>query len=164
MPSNRAPSPDGVVAEILKLGGQALASVMNPLYRTTRAWGMIPSSWNTAVVQLMWKAKGRRDNIVKYRPIALASSIFRKLKIMGSIRRRASGLGSVSGLSSSSNDLEAYVDYFSEFFAANGAKREEDNPYIILSGKYWLTHDTLSGMVGVSLITRRQGFMGFRQK
>ena len=58
MPNNKAPGPDGVMAEILKLGGQALASVMNPLYRTARAWGMVPSSWNTAVVQLIWKAKG----------------------------------------------------------------------------------------------------------
>ena len=39
---------------------------------------MVPSSWNTAVVQLIWRAKGQRDDIDKYRPIAL-TSIFRKV-------------------------------------------------------------------------------------
>ena len=37
MPKNKAPGPDGVTAEILQLGGQALVSVMYPLYRAVRA-------------------------------------------------------------------------------------------------------------------------------
>ena len=39
---------------------------------------MVPSSWNTAAVQLIWKAKGRGDDIDKYRPITL-TRIFRKV-------------------------------------------------------------------------------------
>ena len=78
MPNNKAPGPDGVTAEILKLGGQALVSVMYPLYRAVRRWGLVPSDWNVAALQLIWKAKGRRDDVDKYRPIAL-TSIFRKV-------------------------------------------------------------------------------------
>ena len=38
MPNNKAPGPDGVTAEIIKLGEQALVSVMYPLYRVVRTW------------------------------------------------------------------------------------------------------------------------------
>ena len=70
-PNNKAPGPDGATAEILKLGRQALVSVTYPLYRAVRAWGLIPSDWNVAALQLIWKAKGRRDDVDKYRPIAI---------------------------------------------------------------------------------------------
>lgn len=78
MPNNKAPGPDGILAEILKLGGQALVSVMYPLYRAICGSGLVPSDWNAAALQLIWKAKGRRDNVEMYRPIAL-TSIFRKV-------------------------------------------------------------------------------------
>ena len=78
MPNNKTPGPDGVTAEILKLWGQVLVSVMYPLYRAVKAWGLIPSDWNVAALQLIWKAKGRRDDVDKYRPIAL-TSVFRKV-------------------------------------------------------------------------------------
>ena len=51
---------------------------MYPLYRAVRAWGLVPSDWNVAALQLIWKVKGRRDDVDKYRPIAL-TSIFRKV-------------------------------------------------------------------------------------
>ena len=78
MPNNKAPGPDGVLAEILKLGGQAMVSVMYPLYKAICGCGLVPSDWNAAALQLIWKAKGRRDDVEMYRPIAL-TSIFRKV-------------------------------------------------------------------------------------
>ena len=39
------------------------------------------------------------------------------------------------------------ADYFSEFFAADGVKKEEDKPYVILSEKHWLIHDTPGGII-----------------
>ena len=78
MPKNKTPGPDGVTAEILQPGGRALVLVMYPLYRAVRAWGLVPSDWNVAARQLIWKTKGRRDDVDKYRPIAL-TSIFRKV-------------------------------------------------------------------------------------
>ena len=99
MPNNKAPGTDGVTAEILKLGGQALVSVMIPLYRTVRAWGVVPSNWHTAVIQLIWKGKGRRDDIDKYRPIAL-TSIFRKVlerTIMTQLQEYGGGLDVAQG-------------------------------------------------------------------
>ena len=78
MPNNKAPGPDGITVEILKLGGQALVSVMYLLYGAVRVWGLILSDWIVAALQLIWKAKGRRDDVDKYRPIALIS-IFRKV-------------------------------------------------------------------------------------
>ena len=78
MPNNKAPGLDGISAEILKLGGQSLTSVMYPLYKAGWACGMVPTEWNSAVLQLLWKGKGRRKDIEAYRPIAL-TSIFRKV-------------------------------------------------------------------------------------
>ena len=71
MPNNKAPGPDGVTAEILKLDGQSQESVMCPLYNAISVYGMVPSEWNVAALQLIWKAKGRRDDVEMYRPIAL---------------------------------------------------------------------------------------------
>lgn len=42
------------------------------------------------------------------------------------------------------------VDYFSEFFAANDAKSEEDGAYVILPERCWFTHYTPSGITGLS--------------
>ena len=53
MPSNKAPGPDGVTAELLKLGIQALMSAMGPLYKAAIAWGLMPSGWSVAVPQLI---------------------------------------------------------------------------------------------------------------
>ena len=69
------------------------------------------------------------------------------LKVMSNIRRRATGLGNASGLRSTHDDLSAYADYFSEFFAANSAERETIVPYVILSERYWLAHGTLSATI-----------------
>ena len=77
-PNNKEPGPDGITAEILKLGEQVLVSVMYPLRRAVGAWGLIPSDWNVVALQLIWKAEGRRDDVDEYRPIAL-SGIFRKV-------------------------------------------------------------------------------------
>ena len=73
MPAGKAPGLDGVTAEILKLGGQALMLVMFPIYRAASMHSCVPSDWNDVALQLMWKTKGRRDDIEKYRPIALTS-------------------------------------------------------------------------------------------
>ena len=88
MPNNKASGLDRITAEILKLGGQSLVSVMYPLYKAVRACGMVPSDWNSAALQLIWKGKGCRDDIETYRPIAL-TSIFRKVlerTIMGQLQ------------------------------------------------------------------------------
>lgn len=53
MQNNKAPGTNGITAGILKLGAQVLVSVMIPLCRTARVWGVIPSNWNTVVIQLM---------------------------------------------------------------------------------------------------------------
>lgn len=74
----KVPGSDGITAGILKLGGWTPVFVTHPLHRAVRARGLIPSDWNVTALQLIWKEKGRRDDVDKYRPIALAS-IFRKV-------------------------------------------------------------------------------------
>ena len=66
MPKNKGPGLDRATAEILQLWGQALVSVMYPLYRAVRAWGSVPSDWNAAALQLIWRAKGQRGSVDKY--------------------------------------------------------------------------------------------------
>lgn len=59
------------------------------------------------------------------------------LGIVSSIRRRISAWSNASGLRSTPDDLEAYVDYFSEFFTANSAESGSVVLYVILSERYW---------------------------
>ena len=66
---------------------------------------------------------------------------------MSNIRRRVSGRSNASGPKSIPDDLEAYADYFSEILAANSAEREVVAPYVILSERHWLSHDTISGFI-----------------
>lgn len=51
MPNNKAHGTDEVI----------------PLCRTVKAWGVIPSNQNTAMIQLIWRGKGLRDDDDKYR-------------------------------------------------------------------------------------------------
>ena len=78
MPSNKSPGADGVTAEVLRIGGGALLSVMTPLYESVMRSCTVPRRWNVAVLQLIWKKKGNRERIESYRPISL-TSIFRKV-------------------------------------------------------------------------------------
>ena len=78
MPNNKAPGVDGITSEIIKLGGEPLYGVLLPLYRAILRSGNVPENWNTAALHLIWKQKGRRDDVKMYRPIAL-TQVFRKI-------------------------------------------------------------------------------------
>lgn len=49
------------------------------------------------------------------------------------------------------------IRLLSKFFGANGAKREVDKVCVILSGKYRLTHETLSEIISVPPSNRAPG-------
>ena len=57
---------DGATAEIVKLAGESLCSVMLPLYRAMLRSGYVPEKWNVAGLHLIWKQKGRRDDVRIY--------------------------------------------------------------------------------------------------
>ena len=60
---------------------------------------MVPSDWSVAALQLIWKVKGRRDDVDKYRPIAL-TSVFRKVlekTIVARLQAIGDGLGVAQG-------------------------------------------------------------------
>ena len=63
LPNNKASGVDGITAEIVKLGGESLCSVMLPLYRAILRSGCVPDKWNVAGLHLIWEQKGRRDDI-----------------------------------------------------------------------------------------------------
>ena len=67
LPNSKSPGVDGIAGEIVELGGEALCSVMLPLYRAMLRSGCVPEKWNVAGQHLIWMQKGRRDDIRMYR-------------------------------------------------------------------------------------------------
>ena len=75
--SNKAPGPDGLVAELVCLLGEAgelqLLALMNECWRE----GSIPDSWNEATVVSIFKGKGSDTDPVNYRPISLLNVLYK---------------------------------------------------------------------------------------
>ncbi len=69
----KATGMDGITAEMLKYGGDAVAEWM--LLICERAWkeGEVPDDWKKAIIVPLYKGKGRRSECSSYRGISLMS-------------------------------------------------------------------------------------------
>ncbi len=64
---------DGITAEMLKYGGDAVVEWM--LLKCERAWksGEVPDDWKKAIIAPLYKGKGSRSECGSYRGISLLS-------------------------------------------------------------------------------------------
>lgn len=71
LPNGKAAGPDGLMGELLKLGGAPMTTVfqlfLNEIYRLNQT----PEEWKKASIVPVYKNKGSRTDIKYYRPIAL---------------------------------------------------------------------------------------------
>lgn len=76
LPSNKAPGPDHIKAEMLKPLGHMIAGVLTYLFKLCWQWSSTPTVWRQATVFPIHK-KGDKNNPANYRPISL-TSVMRK--------------------------------------------------------------------------------------
>ena len=60
LPANRAPGPDGLTYELLRVDDAVLRSALLCLFELIRYWAVVPSVWKTAVVKPLHIRFGRR--------------------------------------------------------------------------------------------------------
>ena len=70
LPADRAPGPDGLTYEVLRVDDDALQSALLALFELVRYWAVVPSSWRAATVTPLHKS-GPADDFTNYRPISL---------------------------------------------------------------------------------------------
>lgn len=78
MKNNKAPGEDGIVAEMLKYGQEALVSILCKLLNKCLEESSIPENWNNASVVILFK-KGDKKLLENYRPISLLSVLYKLL-------------------------------------------------------------------------------------
>lgn len=74
--NNKAPGPDGILNETMKLILPETITRLTALYNNILYSEYIPTQWTTSTITLIHK-KGNRDDINNYRPISLMSNIYK---------------------------------------------------------------------------------------
>lgn len=72
--NNRAPGPDGICNEHLKLAAPILTETWTALLNKCLEEGEIPEEWRKSKLKLLYKGKGNTNNPDSYRGIALESA------------------------------------------------------------------------------------------
>ena len=78
MKNNKAPGPDDIIIEYVKMGGPKLLGYLEKLFNDCLDKGEIPQAWKNADVIILYK-KGDREDIKNYRPISLLSHTYKLL-------------------------------------------------------------------------------------
>ena len=75
--SHRAPGPDGLCNEHLKVSCSFLVNIWTELLSKCLITGNIPEAWRKLVIKLLYKGKGNVSSPESYRGIALESLVFK---------------------------------------------------------------------------------------
>ena len=78
MKNNKAPGPDDIVIEYIKMGCSKLLGYLEKLFNDCLDKGEIPQAWKNADVIILHK-KGDKEDIKNYRPISLLSHTYKFL-------------------------------------------------------------------------------------
>ncbi|WKY01731.1 hypothetical protein Q1695_015607 [Nippostrongylus brasiliensis] len=76
MKPGTAPGPDGISADLFRVGGSALCSLLTKHFNHYLRLGRIPDVWKESRTVLIFK-KGQREDISNYRPISLLSVVYK---------------------------------------------------------------------------------------
>ena len=71
----KAPGIDGICHRLLKNCAQVLSSSLCHIFNISLQTGVFPKTWKTALIQPIFKNKGKRSDARNYRPIALLPSV-----------------------------------------------------------------------------------------
>ena len=69
----KAPGSDGIRAEMVKYGGEAMIDILVRICQMAWEVGRVPEDWTLAVIVPLYKGKGCRDVCMSYRGISLLS-------------------------------------------------------------------------------------------
>jgi exonuclease III/ribonuclease HI len=75
--SGKAPGPDGIPNEILKLLPASLKAAIHNLFLTMWACRYTPDAWKTSTTALLHKGKGKGFELNAYRPITMANTMYK---------------------------------------------------------------------------------------
>lgn len=73
LPSHKAPGPDELPSQILKLCAEELAPILKVLFDQSLSTSALPNDWKSANITPIFK-KGNRNSPANYRPISLTST------------------------------------------------------------------------------------------
>ena len=71
--TGKAPGMDGITAEMLKYGGEAVIDWMHLICNLAWKQGVVPGDWVKAIIVPLYKGKGSKDECGSYRGISLLS-------------------------------------------------------------------------------------------
>jgi hypothetical protein len=75
--SGKAPGPDEIVNEVLKILPHRVKALIHDLFIIMWATGITPDTWKTSHTVLIYKDKGSPTDLKYYRPIALANTLYK---------------------------------------------------------------------------------------
>ena len=76
MKNGKSPEEDGLTVEVFKWGGEKMKEQLAKLFSMCLRKREIPSSWNNAIIILLYK-KRDKECVENYRPISLLSVLYK---------------------------------------------------------------------------------------
>ncbi|KAJ9513002.1 hypothetical protein QJQ45_029224, partial [Haematococcus lacustris] len=73
----KAPGPDGIENEIIKMLPWEMRDTIHQLFITMWATGCTPTTWKTSDTCLLYKDKGQETDLNSYRPVGLANTVYK---------------------------------------------------------------------------------------
>ncbi|KAJ9520002.1 hypothetical protein QJQ45_014732, partial [Haematococcus lacustris] len=73
----KAPGPDGIENEIMKMLPWEMRDTIHQLFITMWATGCTPTTWKTSDTCLLYKDKGQETDLNSYRPVGLANTVYK---------------------------------------------------------------------------------------
>ncbi|KAJ9508233.1 hypothetical protein QJQ45_030453, partial [Haematococcus lacustris] len=73
----KAPGPDGVENEIIKMLPWEMRDTIHQLFIIMWATGCTPTTWKTSDTCLLYKDKGQETDLNSYRPVGLANTVYK---------------------------------------------------------------------------------------
>ncbi|KAJ9509925.1 hypothetical protein QJQ45_011465 [Haematococcus lacustris] len=73
----KAPGPDGVENEIIKMLPWEMRETIHQLFIIMWATGCTPTAWKTSDTCLLYKDKGQETDLNSYRPVGLANTVYK---------------------------------------------------------------------------------------
>ena len=78
--SNSSSSPDGISFKILKIVSRHIIKPLNKIFQHSLYDGKFPFAWKHTIVIPLFKGRGKRSEVIAYRPISLCQCLCKVLE------------------------------------------------------------------------------------